>query len=547
MQTTSELYKELLQSGAPFEWQLTINGDAILVGGALFDGGITGTLFPASTPTVGGCTARELDIDLLPADTTIPRMAALHLEFRLVDGEQQSEWISAGVFFIDTRSWDAQHEVVTIHGYDAMLKAEQQFIPTGEDSGEWPRTQQEVVEAIAERMGVELDERCSINADYMVGYPSDYTCRELLGFIAASHCGNWIISPAGKLLLVPLIPHGEPVDVVKMADLEQVPEFDAWTGVQYWFDDTNTYSAGDDTGRVLEIECPWATQEMADNALAMIQGHVYRPYTAPGAIIDPAIEMGDAVTVYGIESVMATCDITLGDACCADISAPAEEEIDHEYPYESPGARQTKRELTKLAEATASIKVGVDKIDQEVVKKDAVVAAINLSEEGVKIAADKIELDGAVTFQSFDSATQNLVKSASDDASAAKKKVESLEERANSGEFKGETGKAGADGEDAVTLRIESSRGTVFKNNSVSTVLSVVIYKGSLRITDRDTLYEVFGPAAYLEWSWQRLNETAFGTIVSTDSRIGNNGFTFTLSPEDVDTKVVFMCKLITD
>lgn len=101
--------------------------------------------------------------------------------------------------------------------------------------------------------------------------------------------------------------------------------------------------------------------------------------------------------------------------------------------------------------------------------------------------------------------------------------------------------------EATVNLRIDSSRGTVFKNNAVSTVLSAVIYKGSKRITDIDTLHAEFGETAYLEWLWQRIDEESFGTIVSTDSRIGNGGFTFTLSPDDVDTKVVFMCQLITD
>lgn len=101
--------------------------------------------------------------------------------------------------------------------------------------------------------------------------------------------------------------------------------------------------------------------------------------------------------------------------------------------------------------------------------------------------------------------------------------------------------------EATVSLRIDSSRGTVFKNNSVSTVLSAVIYKGSKRITDINALHAEFGSSAYLEWLWQRMGEETFGTILSTDSRIGNGGFTFTLSPEDVDTKVVFMCQLITD
>lgn len=103
----------------------------------------------------------------------------------------------------------------------------------------------------------------------------------------------------------------------------------------------------------------------------------------------------------------------------------------------------------------------------------------------------------------------------------------------------------GEKGEDAVTLRIESSRGTVFKNDQAATVLSVVIYKGSERITDSATMKSVFGNAAYLQWKWQRLDDESFGIISAGDPRFGDNGFTFTLSPEDVDTKVTFMCELI--
>ena len=95
-------------------------------------------------------------------------------------------------------------------------------------------------------------------------------------------------------------------------------------------------------------------------------------------------------------------------------------------------------------------------------------------------------------------------------------------------------------------LRIESSRGTVFKNDQVSTVLSVVIYHGTQRITDSETMKSVFGQSAYLQWKWQRLDDETFGVISASDSRFNDNGFSFTLSPEDVDTKVTFMCELIT-
>ena len=96
-------------------------------------------------------------------------------------------------------------------------------------------------------------------------------------------------------------------------------------------------------------------------------------------------------------------------------------------------------------------------------------------------------------------------------------------------------------------LRIESSRGTVFKNNAISTVLSVVVYHGKDRITDIDKLHEVYGNTAYIQWKWQRLDEETYGIISSADSRMGNGGFSFTLSPDDVNTKVTFMCELITD
>ena len=109
----------------------------------------------------------------------------------------------------------------------------------------------------------------------------------------------------------------------------------------------------------------------------------------------------------------------------------------------------------------------------------------------------------------------------------------------------GEQGNPGVDGEDAILLRIESSRGTVFKNDQISTVLSVVIYKGSHRITNSTEMKAVFGNGAYLQWRWLKLDDESYGIISASDPRFGNGGFTFTLSPDDVDTKVTFECKLM--
>lgn len=99
--------------------------------------------------------------------------------------------------------------------------------------------------------------------------------------------------------------------------------------------------------------------------------------------------------------------------------------------------------------------------------------------------------------------------------------------------------------ETTTLLQIESSRGTVFKNDQVSTVLSIAIYRGSDRITDMTTLREKMGNNVYLQWKWKRLNDDDYGVISASDPRLSNDGFRFTLSPQDVDTKVTFLCELI--
>lgn len=56
------------------------------------------------------------------------------------------------------------------------------------------------------------------------------------------------------------------------------------------------------TGQTLKLCCPWGTQEMANKILSSVRGFQYQPYTASGAHINPAVELGDAFSggsVYG--------------------------------------------------------------------------------------------------------------------------------------------------------------------------------------------------------------------------------------------------------
>lgn len=94
-------------------------------------------------------------------------------------------------------------------------------------------------------------------------------------------------------------------------------------------------------------------------------------------------------------------------------------------------------------------------------------------------------------------------------------------------------------------LRIDSSRGNLFKQNNVSTVLTVTIHYGAQIITTYSGLVSTFGSGSTLQWEYKLYNSDTWNTILSTDSRLTDHGFQFTLSPSDVDTKITFQCKLV--
>lgn len=123
------------------------------------------------------------------------------------------------------------------------------------------------------------------------------------------------------------------------------------------------YEAGDETGQTLDIRNPFGSQEMADNILASVRGFQYQPYKAESALLNPAAEMGDGVTIHGIYSGIYSRQTNFGALMLSDISAPQEEEIEHEFTLES----TTNREYTRFtSQVRAMLKVQADAIVAEV-------------------------------------------------------------------------------------------------------------------------------------------------------------------------------------
>lgn len=163
-------------------------------------------------PSIGNCYSAEIDVVMKVPNATIPPMAIMKPYVRLVGTTLTSDWIPQGVFFIDTREQSDENDyypLLTLHGYDAMLKAEALY--PEDNPSNYPMDDIDVVDVIAEAMGIEVDDRTYeiMTSGYEINLPATYTMREVLGYIASMYAGNFCISFEGKLRLVGLTDIGE--------------------------------------------------------------------------------------------------------------------------------------------------------------------------------------------------------------------------------------------------------------------------------------------------------------------------------------------------
>lgn len=203
MQSTSALYQTIISGDHWFETRLIIDGVGTYGETDLFAMSTTHEMFHNS-PTIGSAVAGEITVKMVyPQDVTIPTMAKLLPQVRARNATQQSEWISQGVYYIDTRErtvTEYGESVLELHGYDAMLKAEQMY--NGRITGD--STDIQMVNEIAYQIGVSVDSRTTalMTAAYTIPLPTGYSYREVLGYIASMYVGCFIITDEGKLRLV---------------------------------------------------------------------------------------------------------------------------------------------------------------------------------------------------------------------------------------------------------------------------------------------------------------------------------------------------------
>lgn len=255
MQTTSATYDRIL-AGTDFSYEtrLIIDGVGTFGESDLMSISTNIEMFQED-PEIGKAISAEINISMFNPSATIPTMAKIRPQVRAcgtapksskvtITGEDlaseyasyssenitfsaesgatvvgetlsfavdsseylESEWLAQGVYYIDTREVTQNNnglDVLTMHGFDAMLKTEQIY---SSNSAVGDNLDIAYVRAIASAIGVTVDPRTweIMQTGYMIPFPLGYSMREILGYIASAYAGCFIMSDTGQLRLVAL-------------------------------------------------------------------------------------------------------------------------------------------------------------------------------------------------------------------------------------------------------------------------------------------------------------------------------------------------------
>lgn len=208
------------------------------------------------------------------------------------------------------------------------------------------------------------------------------------------------------------------------------------SGIELMVDEKNMYFAGNDSGYVMTIDCPYGTQEMANDLLAKAKGFKYQGFTAEQVILPPETELGDGVTVAGVYGMIARRSFKFTPGMTSNVEAPRELEVQHEYKYSSPQQRKTERQIAQtrslITKTSEEIMLKVEGIDGKYTELKTTVDGVTITDQSgttkIKgssietasiatnaISADQVNLTGAITWSDLSAAAQQRVDSGKGD------------------------------------------------------------------------------------------------------------------------------------
>lgn len=397
MRQTSELYKQFrTQTGSYYEVKI-VRGDVTYGMNKLKSIAIDPAMFEGNGPQIGGVYSTTCKVKILERSINWPRGAAFEVFIRITDGTEFDDWMSIGTYYTDERHLD-KYGNLEIIAFDAMLLLERPWTDKVEIPPEWPVTAQSACDMLSEALGIQFDSRTVLdNTVPFIGLNTTATARDTLAAVAAGMGGNWHVTPEGKLRLIPLAIPNEDVRAIagiavvgvsvvgdttisdddgkryidlglKIKDIDIGNATGGITTVELEASGINSENAiaraSDGDGYVLKGKCDFSNSDVAALCLSKVEGYSYQPYSAASARLDPMAELGDLVKIDGDMYQLVSINWKIGPHITADISAPFEETVDHEYPMLSESAKTlqksmnytdyTKRFLESSIEQTAN-------------------------------------------------------------------------------------------------------------------------------------------------------------------------------------------------
>ena len=347
----------------------------------------------------------------------LPTKTRIEVWTRLTDGANTpayTNWLPMGVYYTTKPDEDTVGEYLSVTAYDEMWKTGVIPFEQGATFTAWDNptlrqvavhltsgtTVADVIDTNFAGISLALEDATQVTDQIvMPSIPFNYSVREILCDIAKACCGNWIVvfsddgngNQVAKLRLVKM------ADIVSSASKQTIG------------DDTQFFVKGDDIPSTTEVKVFYGYDEsgvpLYAGAMAMLNnGRLYEtelktitsgveasavalniltglttslpPYTANAAVLNPALELGDKVTVGGITSVLGAISTTFSVAMWADIHSPGLEPQD-EFPELSSTAQAERRQEINNAVNKAQITINSDSITAEVERATAAEEDLN--------------------------------------------------------------------------------------------------------------------------------------------------------------------------
>ena len=252
----------------------------------------------ANSFSIGNTISGSIKATVIPhTDHTVRKNGKILLELRIAtinDGD--TEWFEFGHYYVNSAM--REKDKWTVNGYDAINQLETPFVTNITD---WPQTCSIAINQILSFLNIELDSRTYINSSLDIQDPTEFTMREVLGYIGGLHGGNWYITETNKLrLIIPSLDTKvatvSPGNTKKLVD-GGVMNFDKVI-LKFSSSVKDKYTSGSGKNE-LDVYNPWGTQSTADNIRSILSNYDYYPGEYKSTEINPAVELGDTIEIDG--------------------------------------------------------------------------------------------------------------------------------------------------------------------------------------------------------------------------------------------------------